>query len=60
MTTAVFFDLDLTLLRYTESFEDIVGARRAGWEAFHVGDDGPDTAPERVESVEDAVARILD
>ncbi|KAB1188170.1 MULTISPECIES: HAD family hydrolase [Haloferax] len=40
--------------------EDIVGARRAGWDALHVGDDGPETDPARVESVEDAVAQLLD
>ena len=40
--------------------EDIVGARNAGWEAFHVGSDGPDDAPERVESVEEAAEQILD
>ncbi|KAB1195985.1 MULTISPECIES: HAD family hydrolase [Haloferax] len=39
--------------------EDIVGARRAGWDAIHVGDDGPAGDAARVESVEDAVARIL-
>ncbi|WP_396612315.1 HAD family hydrolase [Haloferax sp. S1W] len=40
--------------------EDIVGARNAGWEALHVGSDGPEDAPERVESVEEATRRILD
>ncbi|ELZ94253.1 putative haloacid dehalogenase-like hydrolase [Haloferax mucosum ATCC BAA-1512] len=40
--------------------EDIVGARQAGWRAFHVGTDGPDDDPMRVESVADAVARIFD
>ncbi|MCO8265330.1 HAD family hydrolase [Haloferax sp. AB510] len=47
--------------------EDVVGARNAGWEAYHVGDDGPggdptDDAPDdpaAVESVADAVVRIL-
>ncbi|WP_411966771.1 HAD family hydrolase [Haloferax sp. YSSS75] len=38
--------------------EDIVGARRAGWDALHVGDDGPEDA-RRVASVDDAVARIV-
>ncbi|SEL60974.1 HAD family hydrolase [Haloferax larsenii] len=40
--------------------EDIVGARNAGWEAFHVGTDGPEDAPERVASVEEAAKQILD
>lgn len=39
--------------------EDVVGARRAGWDALHVGDDAPDDA-RRVASVEDAVARIVE
>ncbi|AFK20512.1 HAD family hydrolase [Haloferax mediterranei ATCC 33500] len=40
--------------------EDIVGARQAGWDAIHVGTDGPDDDPARVDSVDEAVARILD
>ena len=39
--------------------EDIVGARRAGWEAIHVAADGPDDAV-RVDTVEDAVAHLFD
>ncbi|KTG27257.1 HAD family hydrolase [Haloferax profundi] len=40
--------------------EDIVGARRAGWDAIHVGDDGPADDPARVDSVDDAVAQLFD
>lgn len=39
--------------------EDVVGARRAGWDALHVSDEGPDDSV-RVDSVADAVARLVD